>query len=168
MTYASRNGFTLIETMLALAILGVAVVGSMTAINFVSDQATHQTAAATEDKSIGMLVESVRANIAIYQTTFAPSGSLDSNGVLISDGILLASKMPYAWNADKMIPVSSLKPAELAAYPGRMGFIIQPVDANPGTFLVYMRVFEDIKDNPPKEPNSYPFKDYKFIAVGAK
>lgn len=151
-----RSGFSVLETLVASLIIAVGFGAALTVTNFVLEQTNAMETDAAEDKNVATLIDNVRSNLKIYQAIYAHSQTMEG-GVLLSDTMLAQTNLPYAWSANKFGLISTLSSQELATMPGRVGFVIQPYDSSPGTYLVQMRVIEDISQARAQT------KNYRFL-----
>ena len=135
----NEKGFSLIEVLVATAILSVLAVSMMSVLSLSASQQTGMVANVTEDKMVSDIVEQVTSNPDMYQKYFAPtSANLED--------ALAPEQLPLAWSKDFLGPAT-----QCPACPGRVGYVFTPLQDLPGLYMVTIRYtnssqFEGVKD----------------------
>lgn len=142
-------GFTLIEMLVAAAILGIVISAATTLFGSLSNSLDKTRVLAQRDRQINSLISTVAANVSLFQADF--SGSIT--------GTLDVANLPGAWSDTDVI--FDKNTCGTSCPEGRFGLVIQPIGgANklPGLFKVTLRLTH------PKLFSG--FRNYNFVMSG--
>jgi len=151
----SRNqGLTLIETVVAMAILGILSGALVSAIGQYNTQRDRIVTLGSRDVQIAGLVENIRSNLQFFQASyedFSRSASVQSIDVLMPN----RQSLPLVWSSDGAIS----NPEECPHCEGRMGILIQPIsNFSAPLFVITLRVSHP-------EVSAGALVDYRFMAA---
>lgn len=139
----NQRGTTLVEMMMSVLILSGISYGVLAGMDAYSSRLGQTRSLQQRDKRIHALLETIRTNLGQYQLSY-------DNNEANADIFLDPAKLPLGWSMNQLAPV-----AECSKCPGRLGYLVHPLDGLPGMFRVVVRV-----TNPELFPG---FKDYEFV-----
>lgn len=130
-----RSGFTFVEILVSAALLGIFGGVVVSAITEFDKQRTQVLALGSKDIQISGLVDNIRSNLKLFQSSHVTHGST----VIAEADRLMPDKkdLPLAWSLDGAIT----SPASCPTCDGRLGYVIQPSGTSPGLYVVTMRVY---------------------------
>lgn len=152
--FSRKQGVTLIETVVAMAILGIISGSLVSAIGQYNSQRDRIVTLGSRDIQIAGLVENIRSNLQFFQSSYEGYSRSDS---VQSIDVLLPNKesLPLAWSTDGAI--SNI--ADCVRCEGRMGMLIQPIkNFTAPLFVITLRVSHP-------EINNGKLVDYRFMAA---
>ena len=124
---------TLIELVVASGIFAIVSTGIIAGLSQLFKAQQRLQAKTTEDRIISALIENIRANVHLYQSSFLPADSKDANDRPIVDVML--QTLPVAFSDSIMLPAD-----ECPECPGRLGFVLQPMPGMLSLYRVTLRV----------------------------
>jgi prepilin-type N-terminal cleavage/methylation domain-containing protein len=138
----ARAGSSLIEVMVAAAILGITSAFTMTALDDISKARKLSLGIQGRHDIAFSLVENIRDNVGMFQISY--EGNKSTTGS--PDVMLTEDKLPYAWSN-----AGIMSAADCPQCPGRYGYLIQPMDGFRGLYIVTLRMtnkelFEGIRE----------------------
>ncbi len=150
-THLSEQGFSLIENVVALGILGILCAGLFGGMAVMQQLSTVSRMMSSVDKQISDIADSIRVALESHQIDFARpiAANMDGNIEAIN-AALDVKKLPMAWDVGV---IASAK--ECPQCKGRYGFVIQPYESFPGLYLVTLRLTNTEWDAP--------YRDYHFV-----
>lgn len=123
-----RQGNTLLEVAIALAILSVVILGTIQGLTQIRSIFGNIVAARIEEQEVNNVIENLRNNIALYQVTF------DSSTETLNE-VLDPGRLPYAWNNAGIFPREACPVCQ-----GHLGYVIRPYPMMRGVYLVTVRL----------------------------
>lgn len=128
---SNAAGMTLLETLVASAILAIGVMISIQAVSYVQKQTTQIKSTRAKDNIVTTLVNQLRSDIDQYQITFTPMDPKEALNALDDKPFSLA------WDFAHLVPESLCTNC-----PGRMAYMITPLStANlRGLYLVSIKL----------------------------
>lgn len=127
--HAAGKGMTLIEVLIATALIAVIVLGVAATVKMSETQATQTTSAIAEDRLVSGLRESILSNLEKFQvsrtpyfqavTTAGGGSDLEWRDKLLNP----SNDLPISWNEDEISYSGDAGCTKLC--PGRAGFWIQ-------------------------------------------
>ena len=123
-----QEGSSLIEVLFAVALLSMISYGVLSGFDGFTNQIIRSKTTQSRDKQLSALVETLRANIGLFQISHDLS---EANAKAKLD----VSNLPIAWNANTIDTV-----AACPTCPGRLGYVIYPKDGFPGLYIMMIRV----------------------------
>ncbi len=132
-TSLKSPGFSLLEVLIGLGLLGLGIVGVLRSTHFLAKGTRHLTSISARDRVVTSLVSEIQSNPKMYQITPEAAQAVDGAGRLITE--LKLSVLPLAWSNSFFGDVSACPKC-----PGRLGYVIQPVLGVPGLFQISIRV----------------------------
>lgn len=146
----NSKGFTMVEVLISLALLGALIFSVMRGISYFSGQGAQIEDKLILQKNILNIVESIQSNVGFYQVNFQADDFTRTTKLNEINKLL-----PMAWSKKQYT-----KKEDCEKCPGRLGFIITPLSANyRGMYQVRIRVTHTklLKDT---------YKDYLFVIKG--
>jgi hypothetical protein len=134
-----QRGYTFIEVAFTMGMIMMVAYGIAEAVRVSSEFTKLTHGKRNRDRVISNLLLNVVENISQYQKNF--DGSEDWR-----EKQLALDKLPLAWDQIKLVPVK-----ECPECPGRMGFIIQPMDGAPGLNRLTIRLTHNALLEGPKD-----------------
>jgi prepilin-type N-terminal cleavage/methylation domain-containing protein len=131
MKLASKRGASLVEVMIASAILGIAAAYTMSSLDNISRSRKQAIGLQGRHEIVYSLVENIRDNVGMFQISY--DGNTSSTGNV--DVVLTEDKLSHAWSNAKVSTVE-----ECPECPGRYGYLIQPMDGFRGLYIVTLRM----------------------------
>lgn len=149
--FRNEKGFTLVENLIALAIVGVVSIGLFGGMVVMQKLATTSRMMSASDKQISDIADSVRVALESHQIDFGRSvkSSAEQNIDSINRS-LDVDKLPMYWDTGMTGTKEDCPNCQ-----GRYGFIIQPFEQFPGLYVVTLRVTH--------ESWMEPYKEYQFV-----
>jgi prepilin-type N-terminal cleavage/methylation domain-containing protein len=145
----SDQGFSLIEAMVGISLLGLAASGTMFALNNFFQSNTQTTDKVRQSKVLNQLVQSIQNNPKKFKINYnivdpsSPSFSSQINQVLNP------SSLPLAYSESTITTVQ-----QCPTCTGQFGFVIQPMVSLRGLYWVFLRI-----------KTSSSVSDFQFIAA---
>lgn len=141
-----RAGFTFAEVMIAAALLGITAAFATASFQDINKSRMTSLGIQGRHDIVSTIVENIRNNVGNYQMSFNDTSATDAAGALMVDVLLAEDKLPFAWSNSAITSV-----AECPSCPGRYGYLIQPLSAFEGLFLVTVRLtnkelFQGVKE----------------------
>ena len=144
------SGFSLIENLLAIAVVSVVSVGLMGGMIALQKMSTQTHLLTSREKQINDIADNIRVSLETYQINYANQISVtDGSNPDVKDLLDLA-KLPLAWDNGV-----SMTAEECTTCAGRYGFVVQPYQSFPGLYLVTMRMTH--------KTWTEPYRDYVFV-----
>ena len=146
----NSKGFTLVEILISLALLGGLIFGVMRGVGYFSGQGAKIEDKLVLQKNILNLVESIQSNVSFYQVNFN-----DEEFVRTTNYKEVKKMLPMAWSKKQYV-----KAQDCPQCPGRIGFSITPLSASyRGMYQLRIRVTHDklYKDS---------YRDFLFVIKG--
>lgn len=134
---SDRRGFTFVEALVTMVIIGAVTFGVMTASSALFEVESRTSRLSDASKMTISLFESIRSDPSLFQVNFSPS--------TIEDNVLLdPNTLPLAYRTGYFGPVAGCPQCTI-----RMGFVIRPFERQKGLFRVVIRMHDTTK--PPEE-----------------
>lgn len=128
MKIRGQKGFSLVGVLVAVALAGIMAMGAAEILS-TSNKLLQQTRQLRDrDRVVGNLLNNVIDNLSLFQRDFNTSDT-------VVDNHLSMDRMPYAWDDDRVVPTSECRDC-----PGRMGFVMQPLDGRPSINRLTVRL----------------------------
>lgn len=126
----SERGTTLMETIIAIGILGIVCAGMIATVSLMATQREQTVSAQSRVLAVTNLINDIRIQPEHYVKNYSPSS-------VLTDTILDVPNLPIAVSTDYVGPVSGCP-----SCPSRMGFVIRPIPGLDGIFVVTVRYAE--------------------------
>lgn len=143
----NQKGFSLVEVMVALGVLGVVVYYFSSGTSFLSQRNKQLEELMIMDRHVNTLYENIQSNSDVYQITYDPKEFNDN-----ADPSKLKDYLPLAWDLKIL---TDKKNCEVC--PGRMGYVIVPLDGYRGLYKLTIRA---------THPKVQGYKEYNFLING--
>lgn len=141
----NKKGTTLIEAMIAAAILTVAVLSMMYMVGYAFNEQKSLTNMSTQERIFQIISTDLRGDPSIYQKDFTPT-SIPTRTLLADERLPIRfNDKTVCDNTDpKLQPTPTIGVGTLVdccpACQGRMGYTIRPILGNPGMYMASVRV----------------------------
>lgn len=126
--WLNERGMTFIEILVTTGLILVVIMAVTTSLRMSESFLNRIRNTRNRDRVVGSTLKNVVENIALFQKNFDTSDNW-------AQTMLNPKKLPIAWDDNTVTDAISCP-----ACPGRMGFIIQPVDGMPGLNRLTIRV----------------------------
>lgn len=117
----NQTGFSMVEVLVAIAILGMGITIALNGINFIGDKKDSIDRGATQEGLLTGLIESIRLNIAMEKVDFDAEAFLQNT--TYKD---VHNSLRLCWVHDGIIPVETFPEC-----PGRIGYVVTPLKVGP-------------------------------------
>jgi type II secretory pathway pseudopilin PulG len=124
----NHRGYTFVEILVTSALIIVVIFSVTTSLRMSQNFLSQVRGKRNRDRVVGSTLQNVVENISLFQKNFNVSKDW-------SDTLLDPQVLPLAWDQN----VLTTK-AECPSCPGRMGFIIQPLEGSPGLNKLTVRI----------------------------
>ena len=134
------SGYTYVEALVSLALLGVISYGIYNGVAYLSSQTHRVISLSTKDKEMSALLSTIRTNVDLFQINYDLTDAA-------KEQMLNVNTLPQAWATN--IGITDVK--NCPSCPGRLGYVVQPVTGIRGLLQVTVRVtnkelFEGFQD----------------------
>ena len=132
----SQSGTSLIEMMIAVAIMSIIFTSMMFMVSFAMDERKRVVSKTIQEKILQSVSADLRSDSSIYQKNFV-SAVTDNNTVLAD------ANLPFRWNdlTEMMCDATVVTvPPCCPGCPGRMGYTIRPINGWPGMYMATVRL----------------------------
>lgn len=142
----SNRGFTIIESLVGMSLLGILLAISITSVQQVRKISETVTTSESSDKQILQIIENVRSNMNSFKATY------DYYDEAIADGLLEDNKLAMAWDGN----IDTTKD-QCPTCRGRYGYVLQPYEKYRGLFILTLKINHQTWPGGPKT--------YKFLVT---
>lgn len=143
----NARGTTLIETIIAIGILGIVTTGMIAAVSFMAEQREQVVSVQSRVLAVANQMNDIRIQPEHYIKNYAPYS-------VLTDSILKVEELPIAVSPDYIGPVSGC-----AHCPSRMGYVIRPLPGLDGIFVAVVR-YAHVRGS-----RAGVVEDYEFLVV---
>jgi prepilin-type N-terminal cleavage/methylation domain-containing protein len=151
MSHTRERGFTIVENVVALAILTIVSTALMGAMVMLKQLSSTSRVMTTNEKQVSDIADSIRLGIEDYQIDFSHTLKLSQvYSPTNIEQVLAVPKLPMSW--DVGVAIAATKCPQCA---GRYGFVIQPYGAYPGLYIVTLRMTHRAWKSA--------YRDYQFV-----
>lgn len=145
----SQKGTTLVELLIASAILGIALAGAAAGLSSFGDVKFKTIGSKAKNDISASVIQNIQSSVAKYQMNFADTGA-SQNQVFETDRVLAIDNLSFAWSNNFIGGAD-----ECPDCPGRYGYVIQPIEGFRHLYKVTIRM---------TNPDIFSgHKDYVFI-----
>lgn len=124
-----NRGFTLIESLIGIALLTVLILMSITSIQQVKSLSQNVNLSEASDKQILQIIENVRSNMSSFKSTYEYYSEASANSLLTSD------KLAMAWDSNTNTTVALCPTCK-----GRYGYVLQPYEQLRGLSILTLKI----------------------------
>lgn len=142
----SNRGFTIIESLVGISLLGILLSISISAVQQVRKISETVTTSEISDKQILQIIENVRSNMNSFKATYDYYDEISAN-MLLED-----SKLAMAWDNNTDTTIDKCPTCR-----GRYGYVLQPYEKYRGLFILTLKVSHQNWQSGPKT--------YKFLVT---
>lgn len=144
MAILNRKGTTIIEAIIAAAILTIAVLSMMYMVGYAFNEQRSLTNMSTQERIFQIISTDLRGDPSIYQKDFTPT-SIPTRTILADDRLpIMFNDKTVCDNTDpkfaQATPTAGTPVRCCPACQGRMGYTIRPILGNPGIYMASVRV----------------------------
>ncbi|MEN9724476.1 MAG: hypothetical protein RJB38_2462 [Pseudomonadota bacterium] len=133
-----NHGFSMIEAIIGMLLLGVAGVGTFQVVNQLSSQITHNVDQSDKSKVVNQLIETIQENLMRFKVNYTPSDDATSAAALDS------SQLPFGFANGAIIDGKDCGTQCV----GKFGIVINPKSGYRGLYVVRVRVKLENIPNP--------------------
>lgn len=127
----SQKGFTLIEALVGIALLGIVMVIGIQGYDFIRKSSDTVSSMNTIDNRVAEIIQSINGNISQQVISFPDSTTDDELENKINEKL---AELPMAWSLTADMPA-----VDCSSCPGRYGYIITNVPNYLGLYMVTIR-----------------------------
>lgn len=147
----NANGFTIIENLVALALLGIIFFSMTLAFTNIFNIEARTTNVVNEQQMVAMIIETVKAEPSVFQKNFSSTSTKNALDILTVDSL------PLGFERDYFGPRAGC-PSKCEGY---VGFTIQPFEGFQSLFEGTILVHYLSKD--PRFPENVTNNVYRFL-----
>jgi prepilin-type N-terminal cleavage/methylation domain-containing protein len=144
-----QRGFTLVEIMLAVAVLVVGAYLTAEGVNQMDSAAKDTRLLSSTERTINAIADNIRTSLGSYQITYDAS-------VATKNKMLDVAKLPMAWGPGLIVSVTTCTATKSCPI-GRYGFLITPMPNYRGLYSVTLRM------TTPEWKDAY--REFTFLAT---
>ncbi len=148
MIIRNQKGFTIIESLVALALLAIVISISYSSIQQVRNLSAQVSSGESSEKQVLQIIENVRSNMNIYKANYEYYTNESA------DLLLATEKLSMAWDKNMDTEVKNCP-----ACKGRYGYVLQPYEKYRGLYVLTLKITNETWGSR--------IKKYKFL-VSAK
>lgn len=123
-------GFTILEVLITLGLLGIVFVGVQSAVNQYLDQSQQAKSSTSNDQIVESVLKRVIADVNQFQVDFGVVNTTPVNGKCTN-----SEPLPVAWDVEVYTAEKNCPRC-----PGRLGYWVQPLENYRGLYKVTVRV----------------------------
>jgi prepilin-type N-terminal cleavage/methylation domain-containing protein len=153
----NRNGFTIMEVLAAIALMGVVTYGIVTGTAALFKAESQTGSLSDESKMIQSVIENITSDPALYQKNFAAEAATSL------DALLAPKTLPLAFGPNYFGPREGCdRPNKCIGY---IGYVLRPANGARGLFEATLRVAKPMRrpDGSLILPENYTYRDYVFV-----
>lgn len=125
----NQKGFTIIESLVALALLAIVMGISFSSIQQVRNLSSQVSTSESSEKQVLQIIENVRSNMNTFKATY--EYYTDEK----SEELLAQNKLSMAWDKNILTTVANCQSCK-----GRYGYVLQPYEKYRGLFILTLKI----------------------------
>ncbi len=125
----NQKGVTIIESLIALALLTIVMLISYSSIQQVKKISAHVSTSESSEKQVLQIIENVRSNMNTFKANYEYYTDEKAEELLAED------KLAMAWDKNMLTTVKNCQDCK-----GRYGFVLQPYEKYRGLFVLTLKI----------------------------